>query len=186
MIDLRNRRAVIFGLQGSGKTELAKHILRSTPDHLVYDTIGQTNSDFADFRRYVPRDRNTPGELSTVVEKVVIPYKPKLFVVDEANKFVQPKPRPLPPGIADLNDLSRHWDVAWILIARRPTQFHTDVTELAHYIFAFQLPGKNDRRFFDNISPGLGNVVASLPRYHFVVISANKDYYIHAPVDCNA
>lgn len=185
MIDLTNKRFTILGLQGSGKTELAKSFLRTTPDHRVYDPLGTDpkHIDYVGFKRIIPDNRNSVAELDYTVREIIIPTRPKLFVVDEANRYIAPKPTPLPPAIADLNDLSRHWGISWGLIARRPTQFHTDVIELCHYLFAFQLPGRNDRRFFDNIVPGLGHIIATLPQYHFVVIENLSTYHIHAPID---
>lgn len=184
MIDLANKRFVIFGLPGSGKTELGKYILRSTRNHLVYDPLGgdPNHHDWDGFRRYVPDDRESVGEFNRATKELVIGKRPRLYLVDEANKYILPKPHPLPSAIADLNDLSRHWGITWGLIARRPVQFHTDVVELAHYVFVFGLGGKNDRAYLDSIISGLGDDVANLPKYHFAVVEGGRQYYIHSPI----
>ena len=171
---------MIFGLQGSGKTILAKHILRQAKSHLVYDPL----DEYSAFTRYVPQDRYSVPELDMFIMRLGLRTKPRLLVIDEANKYVRPKPAPLPKGVAELNDFSRHHDIAWLAVCRRPTQFHSDVTELAHYVFAFRLPGRNDRRFFDDMGAGLGSVVATLKPYHFLVIEQGLggDAFIHKPI----
>lgn len=186
MIDLKNKRFIILGLPGSGKTELAKSIARSVSrdDCLVYDPLGgdPDHVDWVGFRRYVPDDRESAEELNECVKTLVIKRRPALFLVDEANKYIKPKPHPLPSAIADLNDLSRHWGIAWGLIARRPVQFHPDVVELAHYLFVFSLRGRNDRQYLNDLHEGMGNAVATLPPFHFVVSEGGRRFFVHAPV----
>ena len=186
-IVLDNKRFTIFGLPGSGKTELAKYIIRSTDRYVIYDPLGRDieHHDFDGYRRYIPRDRDSTAELSGFIKNTVIPNRRhiRLFVVDEANKYVQPKPNRLPPGIADLNDLSRHWGIAWGLIPRRPSQFHTDVVELCHYLFVFKLPGKNDHKYLNSVMAGAGDAVEVLGQHYFLVIDFERGRYdIHAPV----
>ena len=186
-IVLDNKRFTIFGLPGSGKTELAKYIIRSTDKYVVYDPLGANieHHDFDGYRRYVPKDRTSPNELSNFIRNTVIPNRRhiRLFVVDEANTYVKPKPNRLPPGIQDLNDLSRHWGIAWGLIARRPSQFHTDVVELCHYLFVFMLPGKNDHRYLNSVMTGAGDAVEKLEPFQFLVIDfVRGHWYVHNPI----
>ncbi len=187
VIVLDNKRFTIFGLTGSGKTELGKWIIRSTDKYVVYDPLGRDieHRDFVGYRRYIPRDRNSSAELSDYIRNAIIPNRRyvRLFVVDEANKYVRPKPSALPVGIADLNDLSRHWGIAWGLIARRPSQFHTDVVELCHYLFVFMLPGRNDHKYLNDLMAGAGDAARTLPQYHFLVMDMTQGrFYIHSPI----
>lgn len=178
-MDITGKRFVILGLQGSGKTELAKHLLSKAKYHLVYDVL----HEYEGFNRYVPTDRNSRDELSKMVNKLVIAeLKPTLFIVDEANRYMLPKPTALPSGITELNDWSRHIGLSWGAICRRPTQLHTDIMELAHFLFIFVLKGKNDNQYLDTILPGLGDTVAGLPDYHFAVVSENRSVSIHSPI----
>jgi hypothetical protein len=178
MIDLTNKRLQIMGLQGSGKTQFAKHLLRLTPDHLVYDPM----NEYQGFTRYVPTLRNSVEELNLCIERLVIPHKPDLFIIDELNRYCPPKPTPLPTGVGELNDLSRHWGITWGGCFRRPSQVHTDLMELANYLVIFDLHGKNDGIYLDALLAGLGDAAGSLPRFHFALVTDCRTFEVHAPV----
>ena len=179
MIDLCNKGFCIFGVRGSGKSTLVKSILDSTASHLVYDPL----DEYEGYRRYIPSDRQSTEELNTVINDLVIPRRPSLFIVDEANKYVTPKPHALPSGAADLNDLARHWNIACGWVARRMTQFNTDIVELANHVFIFKLSGKNDWAYLENLHQGLGDAVRNLKPYEFMSLSNGSDMQLHAPVD---
>ena len=109
--------------------------------------------------------------------------RPPLVIVDESNKYIQPRPAKLPFGLAELNDTSRHYGVAWGVICRRPTQIHSDVLELAHYHFYFRMPGPRDTKMLNNIHPGMGDECRSLPDYYFIVYEQGLGYYVHNPIE---
>jgi len=180
-MNLEGKRFVIFGLQGSGKTVLAKHILRQYPKHLVYDTL----NEYHNFNRYIPSHRQYSAEaiaeINTVIKKLVIPRRPSIFVIDEANRFC-PNRRPLPEQISKLNDFNRHYGIGFGVIARRPAQLHTDLTELAHYIFVFKLKGLNDIKYLNGLVYGLGDAVMNLEPYHFALVDENREVKICSPI----
>ena len=97
--------------------------------------------------------------------KVGETWKPELFVIDEANRYIYPKPTRLPKPVADLVDYGRHWNTSFGVVARRPVQFHTDLIELADVVFFFQLPGKNDNAYLESLHTGLGDTVRNLAPY---------------------
>ena len=182
-IDLTDKRFVILGLQGTGKTYLAKYFLKHNAASIVYDTLGEYQGS----NRYIVKYRqNSPEaieELDTFIAKIVVASgKIRLFVIDEANRFCPPKPAPLPDGVLELNDFQRHYKISFGTIARRPTQLHTDLVELAHYIFIFQLKGKNDLLYLNALADGLGDSVLSLPEYHFTIVYPNHTFEVHAPI----
>ena len=169
----------MFGVRGSGKSWLVKSILDSTPDHLIYDPLDEHQG----YRRYIPSDRQSSEELNQVIHDVVIKYKPRLFVVDEANKYVMPKPRPLLSGVADLNDLARHWSMSCGWVCRRMTQFSTDIVELSNHLFFFKLSGKNDYAYMEDLHQGLGDAVRNLKPHEFMSLTNGSEMELHAPVD---
>jgi len=158
LIDLSGKGFCIFGVRGSGKSYLVRKILDSTPGHLVYDPL----DEYQGYRRYIPTDRQSAEELNKVINELVIPRKPRLFIVDEANKWVRPKPTPLPSGVADLNDMGRHFGIACGWVCRRMTQMNTDIVELSNHLFFFKLSGKNDYVYMENLHQGLGDAVRNL------------------------
>ena len=180
--DVRSKRFCIFGLQGSGKSYLARRLISAEPAHFVYDPMHEhsgCNRYLATHRQYSPE---ALAELDLLVRRVVIGSgKVRLFLLDEASRYC-PNRRPLPDSIAELNDLQRHYDIALGFIARRPVQLHTDLVELAHFLFVFSLRGKNDLAYLDSLASGLADAVASLERYHFVVVDPLRRFSIHAPV----
>ena len=197
-MDLANKGWAVFGLRGSGKSWFVKSVLESTPDHLIYDPLREHQG----YNKYTPSDRTDIDELCTVIEGPVIKgikvtednktmfptrrvgetWKPELFVIDECNRYVYPKPTRLPKPIADLVDYGRHWKVSFGAVARRTVQFHTDLIELADVVFFFQLPGKNDHAYLESLHSGLGDTVRDLPPHHFVAFSHGAEITVHAPV----
>ena len=156
-----------------------KHILDSTPDHLIYDPLDEHGG----YRRYIPDDRQSSEALNTLINDLVIPRKPRLFVVDEANKYIRPKPTPLPSGVADLNDFARHWGMAAGWVCRRMTQFNSDLTELANHVFFFKLTGRNDHQYMEGLHQGLGDAVRSLGPHEFMSLTNGSEMELHSPVD---
>jgi hypothetical protein len=181
--NLINKRFVILGLQGTGKTYLAKHLLQHEQASIVYDVL----HEYQGFNRYIVKYRQHGkeglDELNLFVARVIIDSKRiKLFILDEANRYCPPKPVPLPDRILELNDWQRHYGISFGVIARRPTQLHSDLTELAHYMFIFQLKGVRDLNYLDSLVKGLGEKVLALPQYHFVIVHPNHEIEVHAPI----
>lgn len=179
-IDLTNQSFVICGQKGTGKSWLIKAICDSTPSHIIYDPLDEHDG----YTRYIPEDRDSKTELSDMITGKVVAERPALFIIDEANKYISPKPSPLPkPGVADLLDFSRHYGVAWGCGMRRPVQVHSDVLELASVVFAFQTSGKNDFGYYEDLHVGMGDVVRNLPPYYFACLENGKKLSIHPPVE---
>lgn len=188
-IDIVNKRFCIFGLQGSGKSILVKYLLRNTKDSIVYDVL----KEHAGLNRYLVTNRQVKNhnssdpaimELNGFVNRIVVGSgMVRMFILEEANRFCPPKPTPLPASILDLNDFQRHQKIAFGCVARRPVQLNTDLVELAHYLFIFNLAGKNDTQYLESVAEGLGEAVAKLPPFHFVVVPpGHTGFFVHAPI----
>lgn len=183
IVDLRNKRFCIFGLQGSGKSVLVKALLKEVKDSIVYDVLKEHKG----FNRYLVTYRQRSdaaiAELNRFVNEVVIgSHQIRLFILEEANRYCPPKPVPLPDSILDLNDFQRHENIAFGIVCRRPTQLHTDLVELAHFLFVFHLAGKNDYAYLEAISEGLGEAARKLPDYHYCLVYPDRHFEVKKPV----
>ncbi len=187
MIDLEGKSFVILGLKGTGKSTLADKILNNYAEQaMYYDTLHEAPED-SPFDIYQPKDRYSVPELEAVI-KAIVPLnasqlpKYRLFICDEANRFCPPKPASLPATVADLNDQCRHYLMSAGFIARRPSQLHQDLIELAAYLFIFRLTGKNDIKYLNNTVSGLGDAVVSLADFEFVTVNPDRSYFICNPI----
>ena len=197
-MDLANKGWCVFGLRGSGKSWFVKSLLESTPDHLIYDPLKEHRG----YNKYMPTDRTSIEELEKVIHGPVIKgvkvtednkgtfptrrvgetWKSELFVIDEGNRYILPHPTRMPPGVADLVDYGRHWNLSFGVVARRPVQFNSTLVELSDHVFFFQLPGKNDHAYLESLHVGLGDTVRNLAPYHFVAFSHGSEITVHAPI----
>lgn len=185
--DLQNKRFVILGLQGSGKSVLMKAIAADNHNHLIYDV----HHEHTGFNRYLVQNKRPTtykesdpaiAELNAVVARTVLDIGLiRMFILEEANRYC-PSKRPLPSSILVLNDDNRHDKVSFGSIARRAVQLNSDLVELAHYLFIFRLPGKNDYIYLENVAEGLGDAVRNLEEFHYVQVEPSRDYNIKPPV----
>lgn len=183
-INLTRKTWAIFGYKESGKSILAKTIAaKYGAKCLYYDTLHEAPPE-APFHSYQPKNRQNIGELESIIKLVKNGKMYRMFIIDEANRFCPPKPRILPDGIADMNDWCRHpqYNLSVGYIARRLVQINTDLTEIADYLFVFQLGGKNDIRYLNDLRSGLGDVVLNLPLHHFALVYPDRTWRVFNPV----
>lgn len=187
-LSLRGKRVCVFGLQGSGKSYWSKY----TGLHynsLVIDIHSEYRSDFYHVIR--PQNKQQgPGldaEFQQAMDQYVFSkkYRWDMLIIDEANQYFPPKPHPLHPAMARLNDFNRHMGLAFMCVARRPTQLHSDLTELAHYNIFFKLTGINDMKRLRDMYPGLDAAVFALKDHEFIVYETGKRFYKCAPIPVN-
>jgi len=103
-------------------------------------------------------------------------------LIDEANRYCPSKPATLPRAIADLNDYRAHYGLATVYIARRPVQLNQDLTDLANYLFIFRLTGKHDIDYLNDLANGIGDAVAALEPYHYILVNPDRSYSVLSPV----
>jgi hypothetical protein len=175
--NLEAKRVVVFGLQGSGKTNFVKYLLSNIQNHIVFDTL----KEYQGFNRYIPTDRNSTEEFNFFLEQMILKKKVRCIAIDECNRFCLSKPTPLPKGMLDLNDFNRHLDITLISIARRPTQLHSDLTELAHFKVFFKLAGKNDLQYMAQLHPELPDAVLKLNEFEYAILDYNNNIKVYPP-----
>lgn len=182
-IDLEDKRFIICGLQGTGKSVLVKTILKSFKNSIVYDVLKEHSGSNRYLVTHRQRSPQAIAELNNFVNQVVLGSKQiRLFIMEEANRYC-PNHQPLPVSILDLNDFNRHDKIAFGCVCRRPTQLNTDLVELAHYLFIYRLVGKNDYAYLEAIAEGLGEAARALPDFHFLVVDQSRRFEVHKPVE---
>lgn len=183
MIELFEKVTCIFGLRGSGKSALM-HSLASQygPEALIYDSQHEFPPD-STYNIYRPKNRYSIDELFSIIHGMTLkrdpknPYpRPKIIAIDESNRFFRGSHAALDPRMVDLNDSVRHYpyNIGLVLIARRPTQLHPDVVGLADNVICFQLSGKNDIQYLNDLYVGMGDEVQKLKKYHAILLHDNK------------
>ena len=184
-MSVKGKRICIFGLQGSGKTILSK-MLGLNYRTLVFDILGEYRSDL--YYVWKPEAQQYGEELTrefdSAMQQFVFSkkYHWDLLIVDEASQYF-PNRKSLPAAMMRLNDFNRHMGMAFVCVARRPTQLNTDLVELAHYNIFFRLTGRNDMQFLRDLYPGLDSAVFGLGPHEFIVFEAGKGFYKCKPVN---
>jgi len=187
-------RKTIVGLQGSGKTELAKKMIKQKTAFnkkvLVVDILNEyNNKSLGKIDIYIPDNSVYPvAEVDQLITNYILtpyfetgkqPYS--LIVFDEASRYFQNK-IPLPQSMGYINDMARHLNLDIITIARRFTQLNTDLVELSHNLYIFNQTGINDIKRLNELSMGLGDTVLNLARYHYIEVDQWRKYKIKTPI----
>ena len=164
-MDLKGKKMLIFGLNGSGKTVWAKKQIR---DNFKQPLIWCNPEHIKDWDKeprgfiYSPTAMSEQGELLELKEFITGlkrvqtdttgNYKPYDCVVfDDFDSIVNRQS--LPYELKDLNANNRVWkDLTVIFIIRRPEQLNTDIVETCHYLVAFAIEGENTLSKLKNIS----------------------------------
>ena len=180
-IDLDCKGVCIFGLPDGGKSTLARSIARTYGAQcFVYDTLHEYPPDAYD--HYRPAGRYDVPEYERTIRGAMTSGRYKMLIIDESNRFNPSKPKPLPQATADLNDWRSHYGLATVHICRLPVQLNQDLTELAHYLFIFKMPGKNSIAYLNDSAVGLGDAASALLPYHFLIVFPDRHFEVCAPV----
>lgn len=153
-------RLVILGLQGSGKTHLAKEsiIPHYGGKYIVFDP----NGEYKGFTRYVPKFTGETAalqeELKLFIRRFVLPNcqtledieagkkekvkRLRAVIFDEAD-LIAPSRANIPAALRDLAVRSRHLRIDLIFIARRPTDLSAYLMDTADYLAVYKQVGYN-------------------------------------------
>jgi len=196
-------RITIIGLQGSGKTYLAKKaFLDREPNHLVIDP----NDEYAGYTRYVPKYADDyeklVEEIKIAVRKLVLPNtwsleqlekkgkdKPdrlKLLVIDEAD-LILPAKHNINAAIRNLIVKSRHLRLDIIFISRRPTDLNAYVMDVSDFLIVYKQVGYNALKTLRALKLDSDKAIKELDyeNHEFLLFDRERAYTKHTLDDFN-
>ena len=188
-------RLVILGLQGSGKTHLAKEsiIPHYGGKYIVFDP----NSEYKGFTRYVPKFTDDTGalqdELKLFIRRFILPNcqtlediesgkkekknRLRCVVFDEAD-LIAPSRANIPAALRDLVVRSRHLRIDVIFISRRPTDLSAYLMDTANYLVVFKQVGYNALKTMRALKLDSDEAIRSLDfaRHEFLLFDLEREY----------
>lgn len=182
-LNLVRKTWCVLGYKQGGKSTLSKMIGESFgAKALYYDTLHEVPSS-AKMHSYKPKNRSNVGELISIIQLLKVNKQYRMLIIDEANRYCKPR-ETLPQEIMDMNDWCRHpmYNLSVGYIARRPVSINSNIIEIADYLIIFQLGGKNDIKYLNDLRAGLGDTVLNLPKYHFVVVAPDRTWTVCKPI----
>ena len=183
-LDIREKTCTILGIKGSGKSNALRNFLVQEPNHMVWDPLREIPKTLqgVEMNMYYPQRKDDAEEFDELLRKIA-KYLPSVSLIcaDEMNQ-VAPSRQRLSRGVQAIADFSRHMGVGVIFLSRRPVQLETTLVELSEYLMVFRLTGKNDYRWLEDTSKGLGDAVRELGPYEFMLVMPDRTYHHCAPL----
>lgn len=188
-IDFKEHKTCIFGIQGSGKSELARFIVKK---HFKTPLLYKVNPDWDNQKNvliYEPKNVMNEFEyFCSFARKKAMDGKIDCIILDEADLFIEWNYQ-LKEDLHDLILNHRHrgkekrgYGVALLFISRRPQDLPTKLVESSKHICVFKMEGDNAIKKFNNISQGFGDSLQELDNENF-------EFYYKAlgkqPVKCS-
>jgi Helicase HerA, central domain len=183
----------IFGRKGSGKTFLARRIMRAYPRVIILDTLGEYGErativegrddsirairDACERKRFRLALRVLePDDLLDVLT-MAWECSDSLLVLEETSMVCSPVW--LPPELARLVRYGRHRSISQLYIARRPAEIPRDLTAQSDVIISFQQTEPRDLAYLQAVGFDASHV-ANLPRYRLAMIGEKAKFPLPA------
>lgn len=185
-IDLTGSHVLVLGKKNTGKSYFTNYLMSiSNGPYLSFDPMRE-HEDYGRDDIVIRPDATRGDDAVQALDDAInfLEENRDTFewcFVDECNRF-HTKGGTLDGAIGALADYNAHYGMGMCMVARRPVQVHTDLRELADWLFVFRLTGQNDVRTLDNISRGLGERAASLNPREFMVVAPSGEYWRHDPI----
>jgi hypothetical protein len=175
----------IFGQVGEGKSTKADEICRLYGRRAVYYDSQREVPPGVKYYSYPPDDTYSVEELERFIKTEILDRRTNprfnLLAIDEINRYSPSKPARIPRNLGELNDSRRHMNLSLLLISRRPCAINQDLTNLSNRMYIYHLDGHADIKYLNDLKEGLGDIVKTLPRYHYVEYD-RRDIYLRKPV----
>jgi DNA helicase HerA-like ATPase len=182
MLDIENRKILICGIQGSGKTYFANSLTKSFGVHAFVYAIHP--EDFKDSPALVYSGNGLKENLNKIcgyVKEMAVKEKVNMFIIDEADLFFTSNfDLASMPILHDLILNHRHYGLTLIFATRRPQDIPTKIVESCHHIIIFKLEGENAIKKFKEIDAEILPLMENLKYldYRFIIKSIGDKPYI--------
>lgn len=186
---LRGRKWCDYGIQGSGKTELAKRIINEqfanrtlviTPSGQRYEWENAAVKCFYMGVHTIEELENAAKFVKTKAQQGKI----KLLLIDEADLWLKHN-FDLTPQLNELITSHRHFDLSIGFITRRPQDIPTVVTESSYAHFIYKMEGVNALNKLENMHPAMRELMQKIdyPKHNFIVKELGKEPYVHEAIE---
>ena len=169
-------QVVICGKKGSGKTNLAKTLIKwllsvGCPI-IIIDPLWEYR-EFEQMGAIVIHIRHHDiGKFNSYLNTLYTKFH-GIIVIDESDSFLPNKTSLLTPSYT-LIHLGRHYGIGSIFVTRRLSNLHTDVISQTGKLFLFRLYAGADRQYLENAQLGeIVDPVFNLEKYEFVSYDAD-------------
>ena len=182
-MDLANKKIGIFGIQGSGKTHLARELLKGFRAPFIYRITGDfDNLDNAVIFKQTDKYLDLDLFLDTA-KRLGQNGKIDALVLDEADLFLT-ESRINQGLMNELILMHRHFNLAFILISRAPQDIPRKVFESCHYIINFKLDAPLVKRKFEDLHEDYKVLMPQLDfnRHNFIIKELGMPPRLFAPV----
>ncbi|MBC8520977.1 MAG: AAA family ATPase [Methanomicrobia archaeon] len=154
----------IAGMRGSGKTTLAREILRQIKgDKIVYDPMHEYNKKIS-FRPKSDSLKSFDGFLKWAWKRGNI-----FICIDEAERYFPLKKTMLQYAFKTVNT-GRHRNIGLLVITRRIAELHKTVFGLSNTIILFQMFLPNDIRYLLEFFPD-AEKLRHIPKFQYEIFT---------------
>lgn len=163
VIDPRAAKALICGLQGSGKTEYAKHIIKHHGLRVLvfsphYDDFAREPDNFYYYDGFAPEKiERFLAQAKALCKKGIIDG----VLIDEFDMIFR-SAFEIGPVATDIIANHRHYNMCVVAITRRPQDVPAYFVESCKFVVCFALQGDNARRKFNSLYSGFGDAVTTM------------------------
>lgn len=183
--DGQNLILTILGMKGSGKSTLTREVILENPRVLILDAMGEYD-DLQGVRVYqngeegaraLVASKDSPrflidvltlhGEETLAVLAVAFEVPNLLIVLEEASLYTDP--HTLPDEIARIVRYGRKREISLVVVARRPSEIHRELTAQSDLLVTFRQSEPIDLQYLRARMGPVGDRAASLPPYRVLV-----------------
>ena len=175
-IDLTTTKGklTVIGMQGSGKTELVKTIVKQFKNPLVYGVYPEEWSNESNkINLFVPPNFSLETfnkEMQNLIKEQVSRQTYDALIIDDADLFFKNN-FDVYDNINRIFISQRQLNLSLIFVSKRPQNLSTKIYENSDYIIVFAIEGVNVKRYLLNLHEDMHSLLPKLSRekHNFII-----------------